>query len=59
MIQHIIDKPWIALALLLVLVFLHVGVAIRIRREDKLKDRACIDRREMPRLEPDRRKDPG
>ncbi|MBL8414279.1 MAG: hypothetical protein JNM42_07570 [Propionivibrio sp.] len=59
MIQHIIDKPWIALALLLVLVLLHVGVAIRIRREDRLKDRACIDRREMPRPEADRRKDQG
>ncbi|MBK7424016.1 MAG: hypothetical protein IPJ48_13500 [Propionivibrio sp.] len=59
MIQHIIDMPWIAIALLLVLIFLHGGIAIRIRREDKLKDRACIDRREMPRPEADRLKDPG
>ena len=59
MIQHIIAKPWIALALLLILFFFYVGFAIRIRREDRLKDRACIDRREMPRPEADRRKDQG
>ena len=49
MIQHIIDKPWIALALLLVLILLYVGVAVRLRRENKRKDRSLSDRRETSR----------
>ena len=59
MIQHVFDKPWIAFVLLLVLILLYVGVALRIRRENKRKDRSLIDRREKPRPEAERRKDPG
>lgn len=59
MIQHIVDKPWIALALMLVLIFLYFGVAVRIRRENKLRSRSLVDCRETPRSEADRPKDPG
>jgi len=54
MIQRLLDKPWIAFALL---ILLYVGVAVRIRRENKRKDRSLIDLREMSRPEADRRKD--
>ena len=43
MIQHIIDKPWISLALLLVLIFLYIGVVIRMQRENRLKARSLSD----------------
>ena len=36
MIQHIIDKPWIFLALLLVLIVLNICGVIRARRENRL-----------------------
>ncbi len=43
MIQSVLDKPWIAIALLLVLGLLSIGVAIRIRH-DKRKARTFAHR---------------
>ena len=39
MIQHIIDKPWICLALLIVLIVLNICGVIRARRENRLNRR--------------------
>ncbi len=43
MIQHIIDKPWISLALLLVLIVLYIGVVIQILRGNQLKALSLSD----------------
>ena len=44
MIQHMIDKSWISLALLLVLIILYSCLVIRIRRENRLKVRVLSHR---------------
>ncbi len=59
MIQHIVDKQWIALALLLVLSLLYLGVACRVRHEKKLKDRLALDRGDAPPAEAGQRHNRG
>lgn len=55
MIEAILQKPWLALAFVVILVLLWLGAARRVRSEQALKRRAPMDRRSVARSEPDRR----
>ena len=54
-IQRIVDMPWMFVGTVLCIVLLNVAAAIRLRRDNRLKTRAPLDRRSQPRAEPDRR----
>ncbi|MGE5493488.1 MAG: hypothetical protein ACM31P_19695 [Actinomycetota bacterium] len=55
MIQSIIDQPWAFVGLVLILILLQVGAALRIRHDRRLKQRALADRRQSIRSGEDRR----
>ncbi|HZX31422.1 MAG TPA: hypothetical protein VFF03_08735 [Rhodocyclaceae bacterium] len=55
MIQSIIEQPWAFVGLVLVLILLQAGAALRIRRDRRLRQRALADRRQSIRPGDDRR----
>jgi hypothetical protein len=55
MIQNVVDHPWIFFAFVATIVLLNLAASMRIRRDQKLKTRANVNRRKNQRAGKDRR----
>ena len=55
MLRGIIERPWMFIAFVAIIILLWIGAKLRIKRERTLRHRAKVNRRNQLRVERDRR----